>query len=385
MKILVVTQSFIPHQGGQSTHIEDLIHGLRINNFDVSLLSGQLFVLPVTVRGILFLRSLGSKSAYRYFVIRKTSERMINAIRREISRGIQIIHCHDPISCHAARRACEKERKSIKIVETVHGPWASEILMTIGSKFADSKYLAKISCLEGEAANIADAIIAVDTGQKCDLINGYGINPEKIRIIYNSVNIDAIDQQPNSICRYPSEKPYVIVPRRLVRKNGVDVAIKAMQYLVDEGLEMWIVGSGPLMNELKYLAKSLGLDNVIRFLGGMDRADLFPIMRKAKAVIIPSIPNCGVIEASSLSALEGMALGRIVIATNIGGLAEIIKDKETGILFSPGDSMMLAQTIQYVLANNNEISEIESRAKNEIQNKYDSKAWIQGIIEVYAK
>lgn len=67
------------------------------------------------------------------------------------------------------------------------------------------------------------------------------------------------------------------------------------------------------------------------------------LMDQTQGIIIPSIPVSGVIEAISISALEDMGVGEPIIASNIGGLQEIIKDKETGLLFEPGNAKQLAE------------------------------------------
>lgn len=114
----------------------------------------------------------------------------------------------------------------------------------------------------------------------------------------------------------------------MVPKNGVHIAIEAMKY-VKARVQLWIAGDGEERKNLERLVSTLGLEEKVKFLGFVDSKEMVSLMNQTRGIIIPSIPVSGVIEASSISALEGMSVGKPIIASNIGGLQEIIKDKWT--------------------------------------------------------
>lgn len=69
------------------------------------------------------------------------------------------------------------------------------------------------------------------------------------------------------------------------------------------------------------------------------------LMRQADVIVVPSVPAHGVVEATSIAALEGMALGKPVVASAIGGLVELIQSGQTGLLVPPGDARALARAV----------------------------------------
>lgn len=125
---------------------------------------------------------------------------------------------------------------------------------------------------------------------------------------------------------------------RLAPEKGIDCLIKALK-MTDERLD--IIGSGPEEGSLKELSQGLGLENRVTFHEKQDGENLDIFIKKAKAVILPSIWH----ENMSLSILESLSRGKIVIASASGGTPELVKDEETGFLFPPGDIEMLAKKI----------------------------------------
>ena len=258
-----------------------------------------------------------------------------------------------------------------KFILTVHGPLSRESKMMTPKNCTYIKYLEGI---EKEAYQLADKIITVDTGQKKIIVDTYGVDSDKITVIFNAVDS-------NEFIYSETEKNYLLVPRRLVKKNGVDIAIKAMKYILKNDLVLKIAGSGIEMENLKNLSKELGIEKNIEFLGDMNRAEIKKLILESKAIVIPSIPSEGVIEATSISALEGMSAGKVVIASNIGGLKEIIKDKENGLLFEAGDFKALSGLINRTLDDN--FDNIKRNARKYILENSCLEIWGQKVLKIY--
>lgn len=88
-----------------------------------------------------------------------------------------------------------------------------------------------------------------------------------------------------------------------------------------------------------------GLGERVRLLGSQPREAVLALMRRSWAVAVPSIPAHGVVEATSMAALEAMALGVPVVASDLGGLAEAIRHGANGLLVPPGDPKALAEAL----------------------------------------
>src|SRR3989442_1252294 len=127
--------------------------------------------------------------------------------------------------------------------------------------------------------------------------------------------------------------PTILVPRMHVPKNGIEYAAEAMRKIVKatQGATMLITGDGPLRPVLEQKAKEVG-QGQIRFLGFVSRERMRELYQQVDVVLIPSVTTSGTQENTSIAALEAMASGKPVIATDIGGLPEVIRDGQDGIL-----------------------------------------------------
>jgi glycosyltransferase involved in cell wall biosynthesis len=107
-------------------------------------------------------------------------------------------------------------------------------------------------------------------------------------------------------------------------------------------LEFLLVGDGPLRPELQKMARSLGIEDRVRFLG--DRGDISAILASLDISVLPSLS-----ESLSNSVLESMAAGLPVVATRVGGNRELVRDGETGYLVPPNDEISLAEALERLL------------------------------------
>jgi glycosyltransferase involved in cell wall biosynthesis len=122
----------------------------------------------------------------------------------------------------------------------------------------------------------------------------------------------------------------VLVVGQLIPEKGIDVALKAFAALGGSA-RLWIVGDGVERGALEALARELGLDDRVRFLG--IQWNVAPFMQAADCLVCPSLWA----EAAGLVNLEAQACGLPVIASRIGGIPEHVDDERTGILVPPGD------------------------------------------------
>jgi len=169
-----------------------------------------------------------------------------------------------------------------------------------------------------------------------ETVVSFGQPAEKIKVIYNSYDPALLDASTDEL-QDASQSDYLLYFGRLSAEKGIDVLIRAS---AATGHKVKIVGSGPAGNDLQQFATTLKAP--VEFLGFKNRTELKPILQQAKAVVIPSVWA----ENMPLSLLEALSLGKIVIASRIGGLPEIIKDGENGLLATPGSDQDLARQIK---------------------------------------
>lgn len=275
------------------------------------------------------------------------------AIRARLARadGPTLVHVQEAITYRAARSAAGGR----PVLLTVHGPLAPELAMVSGLPL-DHPAVERLRGLEREAYLGADEVISVDRPHAA-YVQGFGRAGE-VPVIPNFV--DTRRYHPG-IARVPfspaleawiAGRPVVLCARRLVPKNGVATAVRMARAFLDRGVHaaVVVIGDGPQKGELEALARALGTAPVLAFAGEVPQARLPGLLRGATVVIVPSSPVAGVEEATSIAALEAQACGLPVVASNIGGLGEIVEDGRTGLLVPPDAPALLADAVGALLA-----------------------------------
>jgi len=197
----------------------------------------------------------------------------------------------------------------------------------------------------------------------------WGIDNKKLIVIPHFVSLSKFE--PNY-----ENQGYVLYFGRLVEEKGVDILIKAMKEL--PRLKLKIVGKGPEKKTLESRILNLGLKN-IEFLGYKAGNGLRDLVRNSMFVVCSSISY----ETFGLVVTEANALGKPVIASNAGALPELIEDRKTGLLFSPGSTEELAKNIKYLIARPDEIREMGKLARRKVEKEFNSELHYQKLIEVY--
>ncbi|MFZ2639493.1 MAG: glycosyltransferase family 4 protein [Verrucomicrobiia bacterium] len=169
---------------------------------------------------------------------------------------------------------------------------------------------------------------------------------------------------------------YVVVMGRLHPEKDVQTAVEAFQHLPD--LQLLVLGDGPLMEPLKALAQRLGLRNVEfrGFVGGTER---FEILRHAKLLVLPS----RVYENFSVSVLEAYAMGKPVVASRIGAIAEMVEEGVTGLLFEPGQSADLARKIRQLVEQPEHVIELGRAARAHFERHFTADTNYRQLMDIY--
>jgi glycosyltransferase involved in cell wall biosynthesis len=159
--------------------------------------------------------------------------------------------------------------------------------------------------------------------------------------------------------------PMILAAGRFVEKKGFDVLLRAAGPLTDEDetLSIHIVGEGPDYDSLLDLLRQLDLPRKrVRLLDRMPPEKLYERMLSAALVAVPSrVARDGDRDGIPNVLLEAMAAGTPVVATDVGGIPEVVRDGETGWLVAPDDPEALAAAAREILANP---AEAERRAGN---------------------
>ncbi len=156
--------------------------------------------------------------------------------------------------------------------------------------------------------------------------------PRSSVVYYGVDSVTEPDESDAGIGPEPGKLCFAYVGR-LVPEKGLPVLLKAAEILIPEGwaFELLLIGDGPERSNLEATIQRYGLDKVVRITGFLRGAPLAKVLSGVRVVVMPSVWE----ETAGLAAMEQMMRGRLVIASRIGGLGEVVGD--AGLLCVPGD------------------------------------------------
>ncbi len=173
------------------------------------------------------------------------------------------------------------------------------------------------------------------------------------------------------------ERPRILIPRRLFHKNGVEFFVRALpEILRSVDVDAVFIGDGPEGPGLKALTEELGVSHRVTFLGKQDHASMPGLLSSGDLAVIPSL-----MEATSVAALESMACELPVLASNVGGLPEIIDDRVGG-LFEAGNPGALARTVIETLEAGN-LPELGRAARIRVKEMWSNDRLAERHLEIY--
>jgi len=175
----------------------------------------------------------------------------------------------------------------------------------------------------------------------------------------------------------PDEGGYVLFFGRLVALKGVRTLFEALRH-VHPGVQVYVAGEGELESELRAVAARHGMSNV-RFLGQLDTEALIPVVQRAAFSVFPS--EC--YENYPMSIVESFACATPVVASDIGGIPDMVRDGHNGLLFEPGNARHLADRIQYLVDHPQQAIAMGQEGRRQVETINHPERYYQQIIAIY--
>lgn len=173
--------------------------------------------------------------------------------------------------------------------------------------------------------------------------------------------------------------PHFVVVGRIDKTKGIRWLLKALHEVKAE-VRLDVVGDGPLLPEMEIFAQKLGIEELVQFHGWVQPDEVARLINQARALVFPSIWH----EPGGTVAFEAMSQARAVIMSRVGGMLEVVRDGETGLLVEPSNVKQLAEAIQ-CLARDSYLAEELGRAGYEQVSKCFSRtqhlAQLMGLYE----
>jgi colanic acid/amylovoran biosynthesis glycosyltransferase len=193
----------------------------------------------------------------------------------------------------------------------------------------------------------ASALVVVSEDMRRQLL-ALGAPPEKLHLLHYGVDVAGFVPEP-----YPAGTPYYVFIGRFVAKKSPELLIQAFAEVakVIPAARLTMAGDGELLERCKNLALELGLGDRVDFPGALARDAVADLYARAHALVLPSVRDAlGDSEGTPLVVLEAGASGRPVVATRHGGIPDVIRSGENGLLVEEGDVLALAEAMLAIAA-----------------------------------
>jgi len=290
-----------------------------------------------------------------------------------------VLHVHDWLTAFAGISFKHYLRKPM--VLTVH---STEVGRAQGLHGADSF---SIDGIEWWTAYEASRVVVTSHSMKREICDHFHLPWDKVDVIPNAIDVTQyntpVDTGPVR-ARYGvgwGEK-LVLCVGRLVPQKGIEYFIRAIPIIAQRYPEakFVIVGEGWSRDYLEGVAQSTGHAKRILFTGFISDAEVIALMTSADVLVIPSV-----YEPFGIVALEGMATGVPVVASQVGGLAEVIEHDRTGIFVYPRNPSSIAWGVDQILSNPRHSEWLTQNAKERLHKTYSWEAVAMKTVEVYEK
>jgi len=284
-------------------------------------------------------------------------------------KNLDLLHCHYAIphatSAWITKQMLKEEKRDIRVITTLHG---TDI--TIVGQDPSFHSITKFSIEK------SDALTAVSFYLQKETLNAFGCTACRIDVIPNFIDPNVYDRSRYSgltRAQFDGDRKmlmHISNFRPVKRVRDVVNVFAKVNKRVPSVLVM--VGDGPDRHDAEQEARDLGVDQFVRFLGKID--SVAPLLAAADLFLLPS--NA---ESFGLSALEALASGTPVIGTNVGGLPEVVRDGETGVLCGVGDVDGMAGAATELLLDEAKWKEMSARGARDARERFS----MDEIVEQY--
>ncbi len=342
--------------GGVETGTVDLAHALAERGHKpVIISSGGRLVAELEAAGIKHYNLPVHKKSL--ITVLKMIPKVIKIIKDE---DIEIVHARSRVPAWICFFASQKTNRAF--ITTCHGYYSTHFFSRIMAK--------------GKFVIIASEVIGRH------MIEDFNVASERLCLIERSVNIERFKFRPP---KNKSKTEFVIANiARLTPIKGHEYFLKAVAKLIRSvpHIKVWIIGesgSGKsnYRQELEVLTRRLGVSHCVKFMGL--RADVPKLLMRVNVLILSTVTQ----EAFGRVIIEAQASGVPVVATKVGGVVEIIKDQETGLLVPPKDPEAMSRAVLRLLKDSELSHTIAENAYKKVKQVYTLDRMVDKTLVVY--
>lgn len=285
-------------------------------------------------------------------------------------RTINITHAHYAFPTGMVSLIAKKLCK-IPYVVTVHG----------GDLDKMAKKSTRIASFTKRILQESSAVITVGEKLRSDVINDYGISPDKVEVMSMGVDTSIFkpmgQEEVRLLLDVPLNERVILFVGNVIEAKGVVELIDAFKKLQEtkNDLLLYIVGSQKDQRFATEVKNKVINNADIRFKEPVSQTELAKWMSAADILVLPSYH-----EGFGLVALEALASGAKVVATNVGGLPYLLKD-DVGTLVEPHNAQALAAGLEEALAN--EVTREQHEVTQQVIQQHSSKVIVKRLNDIY--
>jgi len=374
MSILQIFDQTVPLISGYSMRSKYITDSLKQLDIDVKVISSPIFLYrqqDELINNVNYHRCKIDhwKVVKKIPLLREYT--IIQALKKEIQQqcdqNVKLIDAHSSVlNGIASRDFANKQR--IPFLYEIRALWEDAAVDQSKTRERSLRYKLTRS-LETYVIDKADKVTTICDGLKQDIIQR-GVKEEKIEVIPNGVDTDIFQpRDPDAALIEHLDLDHCIIfgfIGTFFLFEGLDLLIKAAKQVLikRKDVKFLLVGSGREEASLKKMVTEMGLSKHFIFTGRVNHDIVQKYYSVVDVLVYPRISKRITELVTALKPLEAMALKKIVIASDVGGMKELIQDGKTGILFKAGDVSELAQKCLYVLDHLSEVKKMGDEARS---------------------
>ncbi|MBX0329564.1 glycosyltransferase family 4 protein [Oscillochloris sp. ZM17-4] len=347
MHVLQLSWEFPPHVvGGMGRHVAELAPALAEAGLRVSVVTPQLRGGPSVERlapGLSVYRVPLSPAPgvdFPHYVAQcsRDLERAAMGIATSVGR-VDLIHAHDWLTAEAAGRL--KHLWRTPLIATIHATERGR-----GQGHISGRASQQINDQEWLLTYEAWRVIVCSQFMRGQVIDYFQTPADKIDVVTNGIALDPdpfagpADRQAFRRRFAADDEGLVFYVGRIVYEKGLQVLLEAWPQIAPANARLLIAGTGGYLDALQGQAEAAGLNGRVRFAGFLSDDERDKIYRVADVAVFPSI-----YEPFGMVALEASAASCPLVVSDAGGLAEVVRHRETGLIAPAGDADALAAAV----------------------------------------
>lgn len=320
-------------------------------------------------------------------------KRLMQALQQRIEKVAEIeqpaiLHAHSPsLNGMPAVRAGRK--LGIPVVYEVRAFW-EDAAVDHGS-FSEGSLKYRISKhLETTLFNDADALFTICGGLKREMV-GRGIPADKITIIPNCVDADAFAPIPYD--EAIAERLGVMGKRvfgfigSFYNYEGLELLLESFDQAIKKGMNacLLLVGGGPEHESISRKAEEMGLLGPVIITGKVPHEEVNRYYSVIDLLVYPRLSMRLTELVTPLKPLEAMAMGKVVVGSDVGGIKELVTSGHDGFLFKAGDAKALADLMHELASGGRDLEGVAKRGMETVREKHDWRKAVERYLPVYRK